>query len=120
MVTAGSLLAQTTNIGNFSRDRFSAVPEVSAKLGYQVTPNIRAFVGYDLMCWTVIIRPGDAIDTTFQSNSIPSRRICRSGSPCAAIRHLEFLGSRRQHWREGNLLTRSEVRRRYDRERRPM
>ena len=73
MVTAGSLLAQTTNIGNFSRDRFSAVPEVSAKLGYQVTPNIRAFVGYDFMYWTVIIRPGDAIDTTFNPTySLPS------------------------------------------------
>ncbi|MET0723229.1 MAG: BBP7 family outer membrane beta-barrel protein [Tardiphaga sp.] len=71
MVTAGSLLAQTTNIGNFSRDRFSAVPEVSAKLGYQVTPNIRAFVGYDFMYWTVIIRPGDAIDTTFNPTLFP-------------------------------------------------
>jgi len=34
-------------------------------------PNIRAFVGYDFMYWTVIIRPGDAIDTTFNPTLFP-------------------------------------------------
>jgi hypothetical protein len=69
-VTAGGLLAQPTNIGNFGRDRFSAVPEASAKLGYQLTQNVRAFVGYDFMYWTGVVRPGGAIDTTVNSTQI--------------------------------------------------
>lgn len=63
-VTAGDLLAQPTNIGHFSRARFSAVPEASARLGYQITPVVQAFVGYDVMYWTGVVRPGGAIDTT--------------------------------------------------------
>ncbi len=69
-VTAGNLLALPTNIGNFSRDRFSAVPEVSAKLGYQIMPNVRAFVGYDFMYWTGVVRPGGAIDTTVNTTQL--------------------------------------------------
>ncbi len=63
-VTAGNVYTQPTNIGNFSRDRFSVVPEISAKLGYQIAPNIRAFVGYDFIYWTGVTRPGNAIDTS--------------------------------------------------------
>jgi hypothetical protein len=67
----GGLLALPSNIGSFSKDRFAVVPELSLKLGYQVTPCLRAFVGYDFLYWTSVIRPGNQIDTTVNTNLLP-------------------------------------------------
>lgn len=32
------------------------------KLGYNITCNLRATVGYDAMYWTNVLRPGNQID----------------------------------------------------------
>ena len=37
----GGLLAERSNIGNFTRDRFGVVPEVDLMLGRQLTPPTR-------------------------------------------------------------------------------
>jgi hypothetical protein len=94
VVTAGSLLTQPTNIGNFSRSRFAAVPEISAKLGYQVTQNIRAFVGYDFMYWTGVVRPGGAIDTTVNISQ------AGGGALIGATRPLQQFGAS-DYWAHG-------------------
>src|SRR5205085_4276977 len=59
---AGGLLAVGPNLGRFTRDRFSVVPEVSANVGYWFTPTWRAYVGYNLLYWTNVARPGEQID----------------------------------------------------------
>ena len=69
----GGLLAQPTNIGNFSRDRFAVVPEVGLNLGYKFTDHIRAFVGYDFLYWSNVVRPGDQIDRTVNATQIAPR-----------------------------------------------
>jgi hypothetical protein len=56
------LFVQPTNAGSHSRDHFAAVPELILKLGYQITPHVRATVGYDLLTVTSVERPGAAID----------------------------------------------------------
>jgi hypothetical protein len=68
----GGLLAEPSNIGHFSRARFSVVPEVGINLGYQVTPHIRGFVGYNFLLWTNVVRPGDQIDTQLNVTQIPN------------------------------------------------
>lgn len=80
-VTAGGLLAQPTNIGDFSRTRLAAVPEFSAKLGYQITPAIRVFAGYDVMYWTGVVRPGGAIDTTVNVTQIGGGALVGAARP---------------------------------------
>jgi hypothetical protein len=50
-VANGGLLAQPTNSGHFTRDRFAVVPEVGINVGYQVTEHLRAFVGYSFLYW---------------------------------------------------------------------
>ncbi len=63
----GGLLTRTGtagNIGHFTRDQFSLVPEVGLTLGYQLTDHVRAFVGYNFLYWTNVARPGNQIDTT--------------------------------------------------------
>jgi hypothetical protein len=91
-VTAGGLFAQPTNIGDFSRTRLAAVPEVSAKLGYQITPAIRVFAGYDVMYWTGVVRPGGAIDTTVQCDPDRRRRLVGAARAGAAVRYVETTG----------------------------
>lgn len=71
----GGLLAVGPNLGSFSNDEFSVVPEVTFNVGYLVTPTVRAYVGYNFLYWTNVIRPGDQIDRvvdlTFVPNSPP-------------------------------------------------
>jgi putative beta barrel porin BBP7 len=67
----GGLLALSSNSGNTSQTRFSAVPEVSVKAGYQVAPQWQIVAGYDLLYWTGVQRAGGLIDTTVNPNLLP-------------------------------------------------
>jgi hypothetical protein len=67
----GGLLALPTNIGTYSRDRVAVVPEFGLNLGYQLTPHWRIFVGYDIMYWSHVARPGAAIDTVVNATQVP-------------------------------------------------
>lgn len=68
----GGLYALSSNIGHSSQSRFSVVPDASLRLGYNVTDNIRVFVGYDLLYWSSVLRPGDQIDQTLDVNRVPN------------------------------------------------
>jgi Putative beta barrel porin-7 (BBP7) len=68
--SVGGLLAQPTNIGNFSNSHFAVVPELALKLGYQVTPQWRVFVGYDALYWSNVQRAGGTIDTAVNVSQI--------------------------------------------------
>jgi hypothetical protein len=72
----GGLYALPTNIGHHSQTRFALVPEFGVKLGYQVTDNVRVFVGCDFLYWSSVLRPGDQIDQGLDANLIPN-----SGAP---------------------------------------
>jgi len=71
-VQPGGLLAQSSNIGNYSRDVFSAVPQIGVNVGYQITPQVRAYVGYTFMYWSNVVRPGDVIDTGVNTSQLPT------------------------------------------------
>lgn len=75
-VERGGLLALPTNIGHYSRDKFAFLPELGAKVGYQFTPRIRAFVGYDCILLTDAVRPGDQINRNINTTQLPT-----SGGP---------------------------------------
>jgi Putative beta barrel porin-7 (BBP7) len=70
-VFVGGLLALNTNIGVRSRDVFSVVPEAGVNVGYQLTDHLKAFVGYNFLFWSNVIRPGDQIDTVIDVNRVP-------------------------------------------------
>jgi hypothetical protein len=67
----GGILAQPTNIGRTVRNEFSVVPEVGINLGYQITPNLKAVVGYNFLYWSNVARPGDQIDRTVNFTQVP-------------------------------------------------
>jgi len=45
----------------FSRNRFSAIPELTVTAGYQVTDHLKCTVGYDLLYWSAVVRAADQI-----------------------------------------------------------
>jgi hypothetical protein len=53
---------QSSNAGGFERDAFAVVPEFGATLGCQLTPLVRASVGYTFLYWSDVFRPEDQID----------------------------------------------------------
>jgi hypothetical protein len=65
------LYALSSNIGQRSDTAFTWVPEVGLRVGYDVTPRLRASVGYDFLYWSSVIRPGDQIDTNLDVVRIP-------------------------------------------------
>jgi hypothetical protein len=68
----GGLLAAGPNLGSFSNDEFSVVPEVTFNVGYMVTPTVRAYVGYNFLYWTNVVRPGDQIDRVVDLTFVPN------------------------------------------------
>lgn len=67
----GGLLAQSTNIGENTFDRFSVIPEVGATVGYQLTSGLKLFAGYNFLYWTNVARSAEQIDQTVNPNLIP-------------------------------------------------
>jgi hypothetical protein len=56
------VFAQPSNQGKTTRHEMAVVPDVGVNVGYQVTRNIRAFVGYDFLYLSNVLRPGNQID----------------------------------------------------------
>ena len=61
-----------SNIGSYTRNQFSALPELGVNLRYQLTPLWRVNFGYTLMGLTHVVRPGDQID--LRLNQFPTRQ----------------------------------------------
>jgi hypothetical protein len=80
--TAGGLLAQPgTNIGHYSKDIFSVVPEAGVTVGYQITPHLRGLLGYNFLYWSNVVRPGDQIDLRVNRTFAGSSPVPPTGMP---------------------------------------
>ncbi len=67
----GGLLAQRTNMGEYSANTLSFVPEVGVRLGYMVTPKVAITAGYTFLYWTGVARPGEQVDPVVNPTQIP-------------------------------------------------
>ena len=67
----GAIFTQPTNLGRRAATDLSAVGELNLRVGYEVCGCLRAFVGYDLLCWTRVARPGDQIDRSLNPSQSP-------------------------------------------------
>lgn len=78
----GGLLAVGPNLGTFEKNQFSVVPEATLALGYYVRPGLKAFMGYNFIGWTNVLRPGDAIDRVVDLTFVPNApNVPFSGQP---------------------------------------
>jgi len=69
----GGLFAQTTNIGTRSDNEFAVIPQLTGRLGYQLTRCVRMTAGFDFMYVTSVLRPGDQIDPVVNPTLVPLR-----------------------------------------------
>ena len=60
-----------SNIGTFSQNRFSVLPEFGLRLNYDVTDHLRVYAGYSAMYLSNVVRAGDQIDTRINSSQAP-------------------------------------------------
>jgi hypothetical protein len=93
---SGGLLALNgTNIGQFHRDVFAVVPELYVKVGFCITERLRAYVGYDVVYLSNVVRPGAQIDTNVNPTYVPG------GGPAvgAALPGFQFRTS--DFWAQG-------------------
>jgi Putative beta barrel porin-7 (BBP7) len=68
ITSVGNLFSQPSNIGRFTKDEFSVVPELGLTLGYQLTNHVRATVGYNFLYWSNVARASEQIDRSVNSN----------------------------------------------------
>jgi hypothetical protein len=78
-VFAGGLLAQETNMGRYTRDELAFVPELTLNLRWDLACNMQFIVGYNLLYWTSVARPGDQID--FALSQFPPEPPTGAGRP---------------------------------------
>ena len=95
----GGLLVQPTNAGVSSRDRIAFVSEVGFNAGAQVTTNFRLFLGYSLLYWEGVIRPGNQIDPIINPAQIPLNAQFQAGPPNPARPTVPFRTS--DFWAQG-------------------
>lgn len=88
----GGLLAQTTNIGSYTKNQFAVIPELELTLGYDLTPRLRATMGYNFLYWSRVARPGDQIDR--DASQLPPEAVTGAQRPA-----FQFSGS--DFWAQG-------------------
>ena len=62
-VTGGGVLTEPTNLGRFHHGDFAVIPEITANLGWRITPWLEATVGYNFLYINNLYRAGSQIET---------------------------------------------------------
>jgi hypothetical protein len=86
------ILAQRSNIGQYTQDQFAMVPELGLTVGLQVAPNWRVVAGYSLIYWSRVLRAGDQIDRDLNPNLIAPETVPFTGPlrPQFAFQYTDF------------------------------
>jgi hypothetical protein len=90
--SSGGFLAQGSNIGRYSSDAFSVVPQVGLNVGRQLTPHLRVFAGYTFLYWSNLWRASEQIDPVL--SQVPP-------TPTTSQSHPVFPGSSSGIWMQG-------------------
>jgi hypothetical protein len=64
------LLVQPSNLTSQSRWRTSMVNEITMRLAWEFNPHVQAWLGYNFLYWTKVVRPGDQIDPVVNVGAI--------------------------------------------------
>jgi len=94
VVTPVGFLAAASNSGHFSRDVFAVVPEIGITVGWQITTQLRASVGYTFLYCSSVARPGDQIDVGLSGTQLPTDTRFNPGAgparPAVLLRGKDF------------------------------
>ncbi|MCA9167264.1 MAG: BBP7 family outer membrane beta-barrel protein [Planctomycetales bacterium] len=62
VTSTGGLLTQASNIGTFTNDPFTVIPEATVTLGYMISPRLDLSVGYTFLYIDNVARAGKLVD----------------------------------------------------------
>jgi hypothetical protein len=77
----GGVYALPTNVGRYTSSAFAVVPEGTFKVGLRLSDRGRAYVGYNFLYLSDVVRPGDQIDRTINPAQIPTLNPTGTFSP---------------------------------------
>ena len=66
----GGIFAQPSNIGRHHLDRFAVLPAVDARIGVNLLPTLRLYVGYEFLYMSNVGRPGEQIDRAINTTQV--------------------------------------------------
>ncbi len=89
-VNEGGLLAQSTNIGAYRRDKFSGIAELRFVGRRRFTRCLSATFGYTLLYWSDVLRAGEQIDTSINVTQIPPGDLDGDPDPLFRARRTGF------------------------------
>jgi hypothetical protein len=87
-VDQNGMFTQQSNIGTFSRDRTTYVPEAAFTLGYQVNNCLELTVGYSFMYWAHVVQAGDHIDRVVDLSQAGGGPV--AARPAVTLRDTDF------------------------------
>ncbi len=94
IAATGGLLALPSNIGSRTSNQFAFVPEVGLRFGYNVSNNVRIFVGYNFLWVSNVARPGDQIDPVINRSQQPTAfgpgTLVGAARPMPLFQHTDF------------------------------
>ena len=93
----GGLLALSSNIGNYSRNQFSMIPQLGANVGFQLTPRLRVLTGYTFLFWSNVVRAGNQVDLQVNSRLLPNDTRGLAGD----LQHPQFAFQGSSFWAQG-------------------
>jgi Putative beta barrel porin-7 (BBP7) len=99
-----SSLGNPGNIGRHVTNHFAAILDEGLRVGYQPTPWLRLFAGYNFMYISSIVQPGDQIDHNLNSTLTGlamSSRAAGNGPPVAGPPAPSFIFHESSFWAQG-------------------
>ena len=89
-INEAGLLAQSTNIGAYQRDRFSGIAELRLVGRRRVSRCLSVTFGYNLLYWSDVLRAGEQIDTNINVTQVPPGDLDGDPAPLFRSRRTDF------------------------------
>jgi len=86
----GGLLAQPSNIGTYTRNRFAVLPELGMNLKYDLSCNWRALVGYNFTYLSQAVRSGNQLDLRLNPTQIPPGSLAGRALPAFSFKENNY------------------------------
>jgi Putative beta barrel porin-7 (BBP7) len=90
-VFPGGVYTQPSNIGRTTANHFAVTPQFGLKLGLILAPRLTANVGYDLLYWSSVVRPGSQIDHNLNPTQFPGAGFNGALLPAPQFNRTDFL-----------------------------
>src|SRR5208283_5922230 len=86
----GGFLALPSNMGIHDSSQFSVVPELGITVGFDLSPQLRATLGYDVVYWDAVARPGYQIDQNIDPRQFPPPAITNATRPAFILHTSDY------------------------------